>query len=120
MTRKAIEYVIPAPLDFEFERQRVHEYLSRDLDYKWMSTRTRALVPRDACCIVLCGKTRKQPATAICLAFAHKSNGQVHWFGVTAAWHDPVELYGVTGFVPVADARLYFSHCPPKETDYEE
>ena len=109
MARQPIEYVVPAPLDFESERQRVHEYLARDIEYGWISTRKRSLVPRHGCCIVLCGKTGKQAATARCLAFAHESNGRFHWFGITAAWHDPVELYGVTGFVPVADVAPFFA-----------
>ena len=46
--------------------------------------------------------------TGRCLAFAHERNGRLHWFDITAAWQDPVELYGVTGFVPVANATPMF------------
>lgn len=45
MSNDIIEYVVPAPIDFESERQRVHEYLSRDLAYEWIPTRKRAWCP---------------------------------------------------------------------------
>lgn len=108
MPRETIEYVVTAPLDFEAQRQRAHEYLARDVEYGWISSRKRSLVPIHACCIVLCGRTGSHKATARCLAFAHERNGRFHWFGITAAWQDPVELYGVTAFVPVANAAPMF------------
>ena len=100
--RKLIVAVI-SPLDFEVERERVHQYMSRGLIYDWVMIDQSAHVPLNTCCIVLCGRTSREPATERCLAFAIERSGRRHWFGITTRHHAPAELYGVTAFVPVAD-----------------
>lgn len=94
----------PAPPDFELERTRVSVYLDRDIQYDWVPATRRRDIPLDASCIVLCGGTAHQPAEARCLAYAIAKGGKFRWFGVTSPFHEPLELYGVVGFMPVAIA----------------
>lgn len=96
------------PADFQIEAHRANRYLDRALRYQWTLIKRGTVVPKGETCIVLCGAFGSQKADSRCIAFAAFERGHVRWYGVTAGYQEPAELYGVEGYVRVADAITFF------------
>lgn len=49
------------------------------------------------------------------MAFAVRERGHVRWYGVTAGYQDPAELYGVRGYVQITDTLEFFGQTAAAE-----
>lgn len=90
------------PPDFVAAQQRVHELLDHSLNHDWTTTVGNTDIPLGVPCLVLCGQSATEEATSICLAFAAKVRRRTRWYGVTATYHEPAELWGVVGYEVVS------------------
>lgn len=96
---------LKVPPEFIEAAKSVHLYLDRAFTYSWKTLENKNEIPLGVTCVITC---KGKGWEARCLAFAALEGSKICWFGVTAAWHAPEELYGVVGYVPLADVMELF------------
>ena len=88
------------PARFMAEVPYALEHLNRDWIYDWLPVKgDGSEIPLESPCIVRC-VVKHLSQDCRCLAFARRDRREIGWFGVTAPWQEPVELYGVVGYSP--------------------
>lgn len=92
-----------APAGFSEAASQWKRLLDRTRHYDWTDIRHGEPVPENIPCVVRHDEGGKEDTGARCIAFAVRKGDSVAWYGVKLPFHEPAELWGITGYVRVAD-----------------